>query len=67
MLMNSPDALKVHITNLDAIEHGRQLSEHVRNIDRLIALNNRRIARGLRPFAFPSALVQVGRDLLARA
>jgi len=67
MLMNSPSHTTVIKSYMAAKERGRLLSEYARNIDRLISFNNRRIALGMRPFNFPTALVKAGRDLLRAA
>lgn len=67
MIINHPVALHVAIQNSQVRVIGRKLEEHCRNVDRLIAYNNRRIAKALRPLAFSSAMVQHGRDLLTAA
>jgi len=64
MIMNSVLAQHVAAMNLAAIEHGRLLQDHCRNVDRLIAYNNKRIRAGLRPLAIPTAMVKHGRALL---
>jgi hypothetical protein len=49
------------------LERNRQLSEYVRNVDRLIKYNNKRISRGMRALPFPSPMIKAGRALIAGA
>ena len=64
MIMNSPTLDEILTEKYETLERNRKLSEHCRNVDRLISLNNRRIAIGLRPYAFPTTLIEAGRALV---
>ena len=65
--MNTYKAKPTIEKGIATLEHARRLSEYVRNVDRLIAYNNRRIARGFSALPFPSPMIKAGRALLGGA